>query len=225
MIEAPKINEIHRTECMTYPRSGHHLLIKLLIAHYGQRINYSEFYGDKWHLDTHPQTNLQKNHDFGFDAPVDKEDRQYLVQLRRPIDSIVSLYRLNYQGVGRQIFDPPLPEDNEETWRRFAQQQAVVWADFYVKWVLRPAVRPRLIVRYEDLARHPHATLTKVGKFLTGVSPTIEEVDNILQKIPVNPQANHTTFEYYTPEFHQRIHGMIERRILWHTGALDFTGS
>lgn len=206
MNNTPKVSGIRRTECMTYPRSGHHLLEGLLRPIYGSDFHYSEFYEDDRHLDTHPETNVQKNHDFGLTARNDKDDRQYIVQVRTPIESLTSYYLFEYRN----------QEKTKASWEAFAMTQAVVWADFYTKWVVEPCPRPRLVLKYSDLVWKPRETLARVAEFLTGLGLTEMQIDNALEVYPIQEpsQPKYLSFPFHSPEFTRDIETAIVLRLL-----------
>ena len=117
---------------VSFPRSGHHLLVNLLLKYFSKNIDYQNtedikkqtqfkevipagefiycpFYK---HCQMTPcsdrRTNFQKNHDFGL--KLNKESSyKYIVQYRHPLECLVSWYKLKaYQK-----------EDSLETWIEF----------------------------------------------------------------------------------------------------------
>jgi len=99
--------------CITFPRSGHHLLVNTLLKYFSRDVNYSKI-GDKGflgrtpiragtfcyceyyrHCLQHPcidkRTNFQKNHDFKLRIKNDFT-QYYIVQCRTPVEAIVSSY-------------------------------------------------------------------------------------------------------------------------------------
>ncbi len=106
-------------QCVSMPRSGHHLLAGLLLAYFnedgtgkGKRLSYCNYYDCCQHRpcnkDKPPATastleiNLQKSHDeyllFGnnqFEPELEISTKaKYLIQIRDPIPGTVSVYKL-----------------------------------------------------------------------------------------------------------------------------------
>ena len=73
-----KINEIYVTEVITFPRSGHTWLSRILKYYFKEKLIYCEKYMDKENIiDLNQNTNLQKNHDFDLLTEI-KLDRKLL---------------------------------------------------------------------------------------------------------------------------------------------------
>jgi len=140
------------TECISYPRSGHHALVDLLRVYFEDSFVYGEIYRDPAATlgNLLPPVNYQKNHDFGLLTPVLPE-RQYLVQVRNPLESIES-WEVFDRRVGH------IPETHEA--------RLDFWTAFVKKWVFAD-IPNRLVVCYEDLVGAPLETCTAVIQFLT----------------------------------------------------------
>jgi len=127
--------------CVTYPRSGHHLLVNMLLKYFSRDIeypdtddsrispngvndevitaggfNYCEFYG---HCNSvpcsDPRTNFQKNHDFELRLRKDR-NRKHIVQYRHPLNALISLYEARLEtraSAGIQC------EDSSREWLDF----------------------------------------------------------------------------------------------------------
>ncbi|MCP3905646.1 MAG: sulfotransferase domain-containing protein [Planctomycetes bacterium] len=189
-----------RTECLTYPRSGHTLLQRLLRHYFDDELVYCEQYSRPGGtLDRDAETNFQKNHDFQLDTPI-RDDRQYLVQVRYPIDSIVSWFKMSC-AEGRT-------DDTPEAWMMFAVGKASFWMHFYRKWVL-DHVPGRLIVNYDDLVEHPVHTVTGVVKFLGDETPDIERIERICDDEGVARKNYYTGFRYYGPAVFGLLKGLF----------------
>lgn len=140
------------TECISYPRSGHHALVDVLRVYFGEALVYGEIYRDPAAIlgAGDPPVNYQKNHDFDLQTPV-LADRRYIVQVRNPLESIES-----WEVFDRRVGAVP---DSHEVRLDF-------WAAFVKKWVFAE-MPSRLVVWYEDLVERPHETCTAVIQFLT----------------------------------------------------------
>jgi hypothetical protein len=149
---------IHRTENISFPRSGHHLLVNLLQAYFGEEIRYCEYYSDySRRMEVCEETNYQKNHDFELATPV-LTDRKYVVQVRDPFEAITSFYELDCR---QQKIGPEATKHEEWFSRRW---------DYYVafvkKWVLAD-VPNRLVIHYRDLIDSPHSATARVIAHIT----------------------------------------------------------
>lgn len=209
MTKPPQINGLYVTECASFPRSGHHFLQSLLSHLYREALVYSEYYKDARRIAA-DGINFQKNHDFDLVTPTDKTDRQYLVQIRSPIKSLVSWYILDTTSGGL--------EDTLASWRNFAVQRAGFWAHFYAKWVIKP-IDNRLVVIYEDLVSQPHAWLETIAGFLSGPgSKTAAEIRACLEARPIITTAREKTFHYYDRGFYRALEEVIEEELLLRVG-------
>jgi hypothetical protein len=189
-----------RTECMTFPRSGHTLLQRLLRGYFGDEFVYCEQYSrPEGTLDRDAVTNFQKNHDFELDTPV-RGDRQYLVQVRYPLDSLVSWFKLSCSE--------QKTEDSPQAWTMFAVEKASFWMRFYRKWVL-DHVPGRLVVNYEDLVERPVETVTSVVSFLGGETPDADRIAAVCSSERIARQNYYTGFRYYGPAVFGVLKGLF----------------
>jgi hypothetical protein len=129
---------------VSYPRSGHHFLIKQASKifpslsycrfygcedQYGQKLscpaaNYPEFfkYGCR------AGKEMQKTHDFTLTLPIIKTaDISYLALIRNPVDANISWYEMAI-AEGNAV-------DSEEGFRSFMKLKLPFYAAFYRKWI------------------------------------------------------------------------------------------
>lgn len=168
-------------ESICFPRSGHHALLAVL-RNYFDNLNYCEGYIDSpsLRLGGSNQTNYQKNHDFGLETPI-LSDRNYVVQIRHPLDAIASWEQLTRRLGG----------ENTTT-----ASHLEFWTGFVKKWVLSPVPR-RIVVCYEDLISRPVPTCTSVIQFLTRVQNIDEgRLYESLQKFPLAQRTVHVPSNY-----------------------------
>lgn len=143
---------------VSWPRSGHHLLIRLLGLYFGRRFGYCERYGPskRGHFDCcgafpcekRGLVTTSKNHDFGLESEL-PEAMPLIVQIREPLAAITSDFEL-YVANG----NPDTPARFEE----FAMHRARVFRRFCRKWVA--AERPnRLVIDYDDLMTRTESVL------------------------------------------------------------------
>lgn len=146
---------------VSWPRSGHGLLKRLLDGTFGVFFGYCEYYGPsrKQHLaccNAFPcrraDIHMSKQHDFGSKAVLD-EDAPLIVQYRDFPPSVVSNFELAIGSVG--------VENTAESFRRFAFRRANDYRIFTEKWLTKPR-QNRVCLPYEDLTRDPKTGLEKV---------------------------------------------------------------
>jgi hypothetical protein len=157
-----------KIKCMTFPRSGHRLLVSMLRQYFfnGEPVarenglyvsdvfTYCPNYG---HCRAHPcsdaRTNFQKDHDFELDTPI-SATMAHVVQYRHPVNSLISWYVF---ALARKN----IPRDSRRSWERFARMQITFWKGFVDKWVLGP-VPNRVAIRYEAFVERPEEQLRAV---------------------------------------------------------------
>lgn len=148
---------------VSWPRSGHVLLSRVLLQTFGGVFGYCEFYGPK-KLENSPccatfpcqrrgRIHMTKQHDFGFKAEL-PSDHRLIVQYRAFLPAVVSHFEQNIATSNRN-------ENTAECFREFAVEQADNYKQFLDKWV-RSERTNRLLLRYEDLTANPAAALREV---------------------------------------------------------------
>ncbi|MHC5022855.1 MAG: sulfotransferase family protein [Planctomycetota bacterium] len=189
----PTSIELHRTECITFPRSGHTLLHRVLEAYFGADVlRYCELYEQPHRqLDLDDRTRFQKNHDLDLRTPV-HPDRRYVVQVRYPVESIVSWFRLACER-GQANDDP-------NHWTSFAIQKAALWMGFYRRWVLNH-VPQRLVVNYDDLVSSPVEVIGQVIRHLGDQAPDEARLEAICGAERIGRRSTIRGFKYYGPGF------------------------
>ena len=191
---------IQPTECITFPRSGHHLLVRLLKQYFGDdMLGYSESYTDpNRRLELDPSVRFQKNHDLQLGTSV-RDDRRYIVQIRYPIDSLVSWYK--WECENRRATDSP------DAWVNFALQKTSFWMQFYRKWVL-DYIPGRLIVNYADLLTKPDEALRRVVEHLTDETPDEARIAECCANEEIRQRNHYRGFKYYGESFFGMLKGL-----------------
>ena len=203
-------------QAVSYPRSGHHLLITALARYSSGDMSfdsiaerhfaagdlvYCEHYGHCNRVPcTDPKTNLQKNHDFDL-ALQPNADRPYLVQIRDPLPSIVSYFRI-------QCLHWDLAA-SKESWSQFAHEQVEQWRAFYRKWVLARDDLDCLLINYDELLNNPTSQFRRAIEFC---HPAGSIDGSLLQRVVRSLQVGHKhdvmDFEHYDAtefaELHER---------------------
>jgi len=146
----------------SWPRSGHHLLVRILESYFGKRFNHCEFYTPESCCKTVPCSraglvNFSKNHDYKFAVPV-LASQKYLIQYRKFCPALVSNYELFVRN--NNI-------DTQDDFRKLAESQAKKYSLFMNRWAGAEAANTTLVgISYEMLTGAPADTLeTVIGLF------------------------------------------------------------
>ena len=179
---------------VTYPRSGHHLLMNLLCYYFTDhkcenfetgQFSYCEYYHHCQKIPCSHAATLQKNHDFNLSLP---KTGKVIVQFRNPFNSIISYAKFEKQ--------------NPTAWKQFATQKAQYWANFMKKWASHPTA---LIVPYEQLVAFPEKTLASVLDYYHG-SHDPARIKQVLAAIPIeNRNKNLERSPYFNEQIYLKI--------------------
>lgn len=204
--------------CVHWPRSGHHLLVRLLGAVLGERFGYCSFYGHQEDQRccgrfpcTKPGVSFAKQHDIGFSWPVPKDGRPLLVQYRRFDEAVLSSFEVR--------LSQKLLTDTEEDFRKLAREHAKTYRKFVSKWVERD-IPNRHILRYDDLIERPHETMVAVLALFGAedhadrIEAAVASVDHVTRKGAgpviqrsrgVVNESNVDAFRYYDKAFFNKL--------------------
>lgn len=154
------------------PRSGHHLLVRLLTKYYQDKFIYCDYYGV--HNDNCcgqiPCINyidklkdgfvfMQKSHDHALRNRF-LYGYKYIAQYRHPIPRSISNFQL-------YIKKDLQNRDTKEGFRNFLDLECNYYINFYKKWLL--GVKNNiLILKYEDLATSSLESIKKIVSFIDG---------------------------------------------------------
>ena len=186
-IVTPAELKLFRTECVSFPRSGHHVLERLLRGYFEDRLRYCDLYEEpERSLDRDPSTNFQKNHDFDLDTVL-VPGRQYLVLVRDPREALVSWFRLNVRNGELEY--------TQAAWTQFAAKAWTYWAGFFDKWVVAP-IPGRLIIDYRELVETPPATLGRIVEFLSHRPACVDACRGLAATEKIEPSAPLSLFSF-----------------------------
>jgi len=140
---------------VSWPRSGHHLLARLLSLYIGPKFTYCGFYGQPDCCGQAPcaragTVRYSKNHDFDGTLPQDNA-RRYLIQTRAFAPSVVSNFELYLREGG---------SDDATSFARFASAQFTAYRAFQEKWVTSAFAEGQTVIPYEALIRDPATALS-----------------------------------------------------------------
>lgn len=206
---------------ISWPRSGHHLLARLLQLYFEEDFGYCEHYDQKipccreFPCNKPDKITLSKSHDHQFKLRNDIEVPT-LVQYRAFATSVVSDFELHVLNGGI---------DSRENFEAFSVRRANYYVRFLEKWVFSVARGERLVVTYEELTSAPARVLPKVVEFVAPNLPVsagqIDEackrvngervesgVVTVLKRSGVHGQRNVTDFRYYTQEWFEQLNAL-----------------
>ncbi len=147
---------IKKTVFITYPRSGHHMLMRLLKNYFGNKMKYCEVYEHCKQfpcVDSH--TNIMKNHDFDLSLPF-RDDIEYFIQIRHPYYSIQSWYELHSNEYGQ-----------DTKWESFFKEKLNFWDKFTDKWLINTERYTNRAINYNNLIDRPFQTLSHIINIIT----------------------------------------------------------
>lgn len=146
---------------VSWPRSGHGLLVRMLRATLGEGFGYCEFYGPRRQPGSgccdafpcrRPGIHMSKQHD-AFGRAELPPGWPLVVQSRAFLPSVVSHYE--YALARNEV------ADTAAGFRAFAEGRLAPWQRFRAKWIETPR-EPRVVLRYEALTADPVAALAPV---------------------------------------------------------------
>jgi hypothetical protein len=180
---------IHRTQGISFPRSGHAIVWHALRNYFDQPMSKYGAVLEK------PEYIWAKQHDFQGDFPKIIW-LPHVIQYRNPVRSIVSNYYL-YANHTKQ--------DTAEHWRDFVKKQVDGWRRFANKWLINNGIERSLLVPYEQLVARPLETLRQIFQFMTD-----EPIDGSrIQFQTIKPRNNIEKFKY----FDERVFARIESEL------------
>lgn len=169
----------------TFPRSGHHLLERLMSSYWGDAFKYCETY----RMDVLGNHNFIKSHDFKLE---DKPNTEIVVvQYRACYPALCSMFQLDIkQGYKKGI---------KEEWDLFLPQKITFWKCFVRKWLQGYAAD--YYIPYDQLCINP----ARVMKTLIRMQAYDHQIDEAkLKEIcgeahpPRHPKD--WDFRFYNPE-------------------------
>ena len=155
-------NGLHKTKLVSFPRCGHHLLVRGLQWALEGKLVYSNYYNSKHNFETSPYVNLQKSHDFNTDEPI-SEDYHYIVLIRGFELAVESWHK---------ALKPPMNLAN------FRNSKLQYYDDFTEKYVTN--IPPNgIVIPYNDLVTSKVDTLIRAIEHIYPEPLTEEQEMNI----------------------------------------------
>lgn len=159
------VNGIRKTKIVSFPRSGHHLLVRGLQSALQNEMVYCEPYKSTHHMDVCSFTNVQKSHDFDLTEPINPE-LHYIVQIRGFELAVESWYKVaqaeGYQG----------------TLEDFRAEKSDYFDGFMAKWV-NSIIPNKIVISYHDLVTDKMNTLIKAYRHITDLELNDQRLNGI----------------------------------------------
>lgn len=214
--------------CITFPRSGHHLLVNVILKYFSGNVEYSETKGEmaeslcqnvltagelqycefynhcKQTPCSDPKTNFQKNHDFYLELQP-SDEFFYIILYRHPLDSLVSLY--NYCLLNTlDVFLGSGVNFNKTGWENFARENIIFWKNFVGKWIIGRRSKNKLFISYEELTDLPLISFINIIKFIDpGSAVNLELLESAIKKVGTSKRHDIRQFQYYHEGFFSEL--------------------
>lgn len=167
-----------KIQCVSFPRSGHHLLARCLKQYFSGDLHYCSNVFRKVHFKD-AKTNYQKNHDFDLCLP-NTGHWYYVIQYRHPIESVISWYKWEVDNAvnaekntkWRALINRRLPfwnlytrRDTQQRWLEFIKLRIPFWQKFVQKWVIQNQNPNTCFVPYNELVADSCGVIRRVILF------------------------------------------------------------
>ncbi|MBW2046214.1 MAG: hypothetical protein JRI96_15265 [Deltaproteobacteria bacterium] len=217
-----------KIQCITFPRSGHHLLVNCLARYFGEDLLFDsrsiESGKDRSHFSAgelvyceyyhhcgqtpcaDPKTNFQKNHDFGLKLE-NNLSYNYIIQYRHPIESIVSYYKFQTE-YSHTI------ENNKQNWMSFFKKSMVYWAGFTHKWIIKNKNPQTYYLLYFDLVNNPGVKLKEVIGFIRpSKKVNVKRLSTVVDKTGLRTSCKIKEFRFYDPRFFKEMERKVYKEL------------
>ena len=211
------MNDLNYFVGVSWPRSGHHLLVRILRQYFKNRFSYCEFYGSANCCKKIPCSyagyiNFSKNHDYKSIVPI-LEKHNYLIQYREFIPSVISDYELYCCT----------DEDNKQNFQNFSIDSLKKYKLFISKWSRANSKQSYLYyLSYEKLTLQPKKEIRKIiSCFVPSETVNEKKLSNIINqakfisiengkrsskdKVGILNQRNIKNFRYFDSELFDEL--------------------
>ncbi len=217
--------------CVSYPRSGHHLTVRVLKHYFNGAFKYCQFY-NKTCEDccqsfpcTDPSVSMTKNHDMDLNRRLHTglpkaSGVPHLVLVRNFLEAVVSDYNLFLRQ----------NDDTQQGWENFSQRKLLFYQRFINKWVLMDDGLEKLVVRYESLTTEPGRVFGQMIAYFHPPQPVdqdrlqriideavLEDVKptgiEVIRKFGVRNRRRLEDFKYYDPQYFAQLESQLSAEL------------
>ena len=208
---------------VTIPRSGHHLVIRILQKYFNNELDYCEFYTCCCTTPCSLFKNIQKNHDFNLKLQY-KVFNLYVIQYRNFLESAISDFNLRIKN---NNFKNDLEfvnilkktegyidniECTKESWDRHLIWYSKYYVKFYKKWILNSS--PYIKIDYKNLINNPKTVLKKLIIYLFPDKKINEnKLDEIISDEKISAKNKIENFIFFNKNEFKKIEEKIEKLI------------
>ena len=195
---------------VSFPRSGHHILVDVLSSYFGSTFQYCGFYLLCEQRPCAGRVNhLQKNHDHELTLPIDA-DHDYLIQYRHPLHSITSHYE---HKLRHGEFSPE--QDSRDTWEEFALASVGHWRSWARKWLIANTNPRAFKLAYEEIMANAPGVLARLVQFFGPSHPVdLAHLHRIIRQITRAPRRSLRQFRYFDPAFFRMLESNVSEELL-----------
>lgn len=182
-----------RVYTVSFPRSGHYLLMWILEEYFGDQFAYCDNFQHCTSIPCKdPRNNYHKNHDFSLTSPKQRGEK-YLTQVRHPYESIASWFELALPKAGQAPF-----ADTKEEWDRWLEEKINYWRGFVSKWIFSNQPSTNKVILYHDLTDCLYSNSADVIEYMNpGVPIDQERLGNIVEGRLRNELRDVRSFRYF----------------------------
>lgn len=193
---------------VTFPRSGHGWLSRMLWEYFKDEYRYSNFYNDSNAWDKYETGGMNaviseydfvKQHDFIRDIKSTEPQLfivpknlscKYFILYRKEIPAIVSWYEI-YVRTGAF-------EDSQQRWEWFADVARHFYRKWIIKWVYDEDIKNKnkLLLTYDDLYDNTEQSLRQILKFMGVKRISNKKLQTAITENPTTPFRNPDNFKY-----------------------------
>lgn len=200
---------------VSLPRSGHHLLMRILDRYFQERFHYCEFYTIDDCCKAIPCVRqhgkeaifVQKTHDFEFETPI-LPSQAYLVQVRHIVPQILSHF--DYWARDPRSTD----RDSIDCFRSFAVDRLRYYKSFFERWVYGATAGNVKLVVYDRILSRPIDEIAGVAGFVLGHARLdLSRLIGAIDEAHIAPQNDFRGHRYYETEIVRFIENEASREI------------
>ena len=179
-----KVNNIYVTQCVSFPRSGHHWLVDRLGKYFNGRLNYCEFYQHpESRMDICADTNYQKGHDSCL-IDLIRNDIKYVIQIRNFEDAYISWYRYNrlnfFTGTDNPIgTQKPYVDIDSDDYINFKAEYKIYYDGFINKWI-NCLIPNSIVIHYENMLKDTTKEISSVIAHITDEPVDLDRLKSVL---------------------------------------------